>query len=77
MLMNHHVRKDLQKHWTGGGGGAVYQHTVFPRIISGAIILFFAPKGGDYSRGAIKRGAIISNTASGKFSPKYFILFSH
>ena len=28
-------------------------NTVFPRIIAGAIISFFAPKGGDYSREAI------------------------
>ena len=26
------------------------QYTVFPRMIAGAIISFFAPKGGDYSR---------------------------
>ena len=36
--------------------------TVFPRIIAGAIISFFAPKGGDrFREGDYSREAIISN----------------
>ena len=34
--------------------------------------IFFAPKGGDYSR-----ETIISNTAHWKSFPKYFVLLSH
>ena len=49
--------------------------TVFPRIIAGAIISIFTPKGGDYLReGDYSRGAIISNISHKSSCPMYFVL---
>ena len=46
-------------------------------LLSGAIISFFAHKGGDYSReGDYLREAIISNVAYWKSSPKYFVYYA-
>ena len=42
---------------------------LLPILIAGAIISFFAPKGGDYSR-----EAIISDIVHWKSCPKYFVL---
>ena len=48
--------------------------TVFPRIIAGAIISIFTPKGDDYSReGDYSRGAIISNISQRRSCPIYFV----
>ena len=45
--------------------------------MSGAIISFFAHKGGDYSReGDHLREAIISNIAYWKSCPKYFVYYA-
>ena len=51
----------LTDHWLVCGGDASDKNTVFPRIIAGAIISFFALKGGGHSR-----EAIISNIAHWK-----------
>ena len=52
--------------------------TVFPRIMAGAIISFFAPKGGDRLReGDYSREAIISNISHRGSCLKYFILLYH
>ena len=45
------------------------QIMLLPILIAGAIISFFAPKGGDYSR-----EAIISDIVHWKSCPKYFVL---
>ena len=45
------------------------QIMLLPTLIAGAIISFFAPKGGDYSR-----EAIISDIVHWKSCPKYFVL---
>ena len=46
-------------------------------LLSGAIISFFAHKGGDYSRKSdYLREAIISNIAYWKPCPKYFVYYA-